>query len=302
MSRRVLGLVALGAIIGLAGIGCGSSASSTASKTPGSSTSGAGGSAGGATAAPGWSMAESFTVDDHQYQPPASLVGGVNLLALRNGGSELHEFRFLLLHGGATADDVKAAIRSRDRARLAALTDSYGGAAVAPGATAMFGVQLAPGSYVVFSTETGATGPDVAAGLFAAFTVGPGSSRVEIPPSAAAVTISDKGYDLPSGLGRGNVSVVNSASSPQEFRLFHVDASKSLADVRGLFAGQSNGPLPAWIQDTFGGVLDMSPGVKAWTSLSLTPGRYVATSFSLDPKTQVPEAVEGAMLTDFTVK
>ena len=53
--------------------------------------------------------------------------------------------------------------------------------------------------------------------------------------------------------------------------------------------------------DTFGGVLELSPGVKVWTSLSLTPGRYVATSFSLDPKTQVPEAVEGAMLTEFTV-
>ncbi len=302
MSRRVFGLVALGAIIGLVAVGCGSSAPSTASKTPSPATSVTGGTAGAATAAPGWSAAESFTVDDHQYQPPASLGGGVNLLMLRNEGSGLHEFRFVLLHVGATADDVKAAIRSRDRARLAALTDSYGGAMVAPGATTMFGVQLAPGSYVVFSTESGPAGPDVAAGLFAPFTVAPGSSRFAIPPSAAAVTITDKGYDLPSGLGRGNISVVNSASSTQEFRLFRVDASRSLADVRAFFAGPSNGPLPAWVQDTFGGVLDLSPGVKVWTSLSLAPGRYVATSFSLDPKTQVPEAVEGAMLTDFTVK
>ena len=241
-------------------------------------------------------------MDDHHYQPPAGLVSGVDLLALRNEGSQLHEFRFVLLHVGVTADDVKAAIRSRDRARLAASTDSYGGAMVAPGATAMFGAQLTPGSYVVFSTETGPAGPDVAAGLITAFTVEPGPSRFVIPPSAGVVTISDKGYDLPSGFGHGNISVVNSASSAQEFRLFRVDASRSLADVRTFFAGPSNGPLPAWIQDTFSGVLDLSPGVKVWASVSLTTGRYVATSFSLDPKTQVPEAVEGAMLTDFTVK
>ena len=187
-------------------------------------------------------------MDDHHYQPPATLVGGVNLLALRNVGSQLHEFRFVLLHAGATADDLGAAIRSRDRARLATLTDSYGGATVAPGATAMFGVQLAPGSYVVFSTETGATGPDVAAGLFAPFTVAPGSSRLQIPQAAAAITITDKGYGLPGGLGRGNISVVNSASSPQEFRLFQVDASRSLSDVRTFFAGPPDGPLPAWIR------------------------------------------------------
>ena len=166
MLRRVLGLVALGAIIGSVAVGCGSSASSTTSTTPRPSTSATGATAGGATAAPGWSAAESFTVDDHHFQLPTSLASGVNLLALRNEGSQLHEFRFVLLHVGVTADDVKAAIRSRDRARLAALTDSYGGATVAPGATAMFGAQLPPGSYVVFSTETGAAGPDVAAGLF----------------------------------------------------------------------------------------------------------------------------------------
>lgn len=205
------------------------------------------------------------------------------------------------LNDGVSVNDVKTALRAKDRARLAALTEGYGGNLVTPGQHLSYAVDLKPGSYLVMSVESGADGvPDIAKGLMAPFTVSQGGSEAA-PSAAATVSMRDFAYDLPAGFGRGLFHVVNSGPSVHELRLFGVDDGKSLADVRTVLAQphDNNTALPAWFRDQSGGILDIAPGVDAWIQLDLAPGHYAAVSF-LPDATQQPQWADG-MLADFTV-
>lgn len=299
MDRTVITKLAIaGTAVFISLSACGSTAKKGATSPPASrpSTSVAGGQAVSSSAS------VTITAQDFSYQLPATLGSGIQFFNLVNAGTSPHEFRFVRLNDGVSINDVKTAIRAKDRARLAALTEAYGGNLVNPGQHLSYAVDLKPGSYLVMSVESGADGvPDIAKGMMAPFTVSQSGSQGAAPSAAATVTMRDFAYDLPAGFGRGFFKVVNSGPSVHELRLFGVDAGKTLADVRSFLAQphDNNTPLPAWFRDQSGGILDLAPGIDAWIQLDLAPGRYAAVSF-LPDATQQPQWADG-MLADFTV-
>ncbi len=97
--------------------------------------------------------------------------------------------------------------------------------------------------------------------------------------------------------------VTNTGEQPRQMVLFKTPRGFSSEDFAGFFAGMEAGTPSAEFMSMIwvGYTAVASPGFGTWLELDLEPGTYTATSWVIDPETQMPALLLG-MAESFTVE
>lgn len=247
-----------------------------------------------------------FTVEG-----PSQLGQGFTSFALKNTGKQPYTPVLAQLKNGATDAQVKAALsalmqsQGEDMAAIERVADFVGGAAsLAPGATFEYGVNLAPGRYVLFgfgATEDGQPFYDL--GQYKTFTVTGTSNGVPAPKADVRASLKDYQVELPRTLraGRQLWEVENAGQETHHLMLMRIKDGKTMQDVEAFF----HAPDPAQAGEPpfedAGGLETLSRGRKAFVTLDLAPGEYVVACFLPSAAKHAPHFALG-MLTNVSVK
>ena len=133
------------------------------------------------------------------------------------------------------------------------------------------------------------------------------SSAGEMDPDADVVmTLEDTAFgslDERVGAGPTLFEVRNTGEQPRQMVLFRTDRALTSDDYAEWFNSmESATPAPPPFEATWVGYAAMtSPGHSTWIELDLEPGTYTATSWVIDPQTQMPALLLG-MVQSFTVE
>lgn len=97
--------------------------------------------------------------------------------------------------------------------------------------------------------------------------------------------------------------VTNTGEQPRQMVLFKTPRAFTSEDFATFFAAMETGTPPAEFMSMIwvGYTAVASPGFGTWLELDLEPGTYTATSWVIDPETQMPALLLG-MVQSFTVE
>jgi uncharacterized cupredoxin-like copper-binding protein len=218
------------------------------------------------------------TGSEYVYDGPATVPAGPVRVTLANQGSEDHHAQVLRLDGGATLEDLQAALATGDPAAVTEVGSFVGGTGlVSPGegsrADAVLGLE--PGDHVLLCfVSDGAGVPHVAHGMLRPFQV----TGADDPPPAPApeadgeIELDDYAFTVPDRIeGDATLAVTNrSATEAHEMVMARLDEGTTLDDV--VAALRAHRPLPA---RAVGGMQAVPPGTTEHLRLDLDPGRYV---------------------------
>jgi hypothetical protein len=224
-----------------------------------------------------------ITAKEYGFDLPESIGGGVVTLKLSNTGQEPHMAMLFRLNDGVTLDQFNAALKEPNPSGVFALGSLAGGVnTTPPGATQATTLDLKTGDYAMLDFGAGEDQvPYVAKGMLKPFKVTAGSSTAE-PASDVAVTLKEYTFEMPTELKAGahTFKVSNQGTQPHEMILFKLAEGKTLEDLHAFLSNpDSGGPPPG---EEAGGALPMAPGMRAWTTVDLKPGNYVAVCFVPD--------------------
>ena len=170
---------------------------------------------------------------------------------------------------------------------------------VEAGATQVATAELAPGHYVVlcFIPTAGEHGmAHLSMGMVDELEVVETGTTAPEPLPVATVELSDFAIAIPERFTGGVVEVVNEGSVNHELILMRFHDGKSLADL----AAWSQGGMPADRPfDYVGGTGTIAPKTRAWATLTLDSGDYVALCVVRGPTDQ--PHVDLGMITPFSV-
>jgi hypothetical protein len=206
------------------------------------------------------------------------------------------------LNEGVTLDQFNAAFKEPDPSGVFALGSLAGGVnTTPPGATQATTLDLKAGDYAMLDFGAGEDQvPYVAKGMLKQFKVTAGSSTAE-PASDVAVTLKEYTFEMPTELKAGahTFKVSNQGTQSHEMILFKLAEGKTLGDLHSFLSNPvPGGPPPG---EEAGGALPMAPGMRAWTTVDLKTGNYVAVCFVPDPA-DGKSHLEHGMLMPITVK
>jgi hypothetical protein len=243
-----------------------------------------------------------ITAKEYAYDVPGSIGGGVVTLKLSNAGKEPHMAMLFRLNDGVTLDQFNVALKEPDPSGVFALGSLASGVnTTPPGATQATTLDLKAGDYAVLDFGAGEDQvPYMAKGMLKPFKVSGAVSTAE-PASDVAVTLKEYTFEMPTELKAGahTFKVSNQGAQPHEMILFKLADGKTLADMQAFLSNpESGGPPPG---EEAGGALPMAPGMRAWTTVDLKPGNYVAVCFVPDPA-DGKSHLEHGMLMPITVK
>jgi hypothetical protein len=224
-----------------------------------------------------------ITAKEYGFDLPESIKGGVVTLKLSNTGQEPHMAMLFRLNDGVTMDQFSTALKEPDPSGVFALGGLASGInTTLPGATQATTLDLKAGDYAVMDFGAGEDHvPYMAKGMLKPFTVTAGTSTAE-PASDVAVTLKEYMFEMPTELKAGvhTFKVSNQGTQPHEMSLFKLTEGQTLADLRTILTSpESGGPPPV---EQAGGALPMGVGMRAWTTIDLKPGNYVAVCFVPD--------------------
>ena len=224
-----------------------------------------------------------ITAKEYGFDLPDSITGGVVTVKLSNTGKEAHMAMLFHLNEGVTLDQFNAALKAPDPSGVFALGNLASGVnTTAPGATQATTLDLKAGDYAVLDFGAGEDQvPYMAKGMLKPFKVTAGSSTAE-PASDVAVTLKEYTFEMPTELKAGvhTFKISNQGTQSHEMILFKLAEGKTLADIHTYLSNpKPDGPPPG---DEAGGALPMAPGMRAWTTIDLKPGNYVAVCFIPD--------------------
>ncbi len=212
---------------------------------------------------------------DFALEMPARFEAGLVAFSYENVGQQIHNVLFVRLKEGKTFQDFKAARGPQDLPSLG--TPSGGTTSVLPGQRRRFVNDVAPGSYVAFSTSTGPDGvPDVARGMAKPVTVVPSTqpTKASEPVANLTVTISDAApipipATLPAGPQTWKVSVAG--TTLHELTIVRLAPGKTVQDTIAFLNAGRKGPSPG---DPVAGMQLLPPGQSGWLLFDLEPGEY----------------------------
>jgi uncharacterized cupredoxin-like copper-binding protein len=213
---------------------------------------------------------------EYRFELPDEVPAGPNRLSLSNQGDEPHHAQVFRLDGGATIDDLEAALATGEPAAALEVGTFLGGTGlVAPGedsrADAL--LDLEPGDHALLCFVPGADGlPHLAHGMLRPFTVAPTGEPPPLPSSDAEVALVDYGFQLPETIDSDATLAIRNAATAEahEMVIARLDEGTTSDDVAAaLRAGQ---PPPAV---GLGGMQAIMPGTTQHLQLDLEPGRYV---------------------------
>jgi uncharacterized cupredoxin-like copper-binding protein len=228
------------------------------------------------------------------------VAAGPVTFSLTNEGAEPHQMHIAAVPDGYTADQFVETFETEGE--MAAFQDfvwSGGVNGVEPGATQVATAELAPGHYVVmcFIPTAGEHGmAHLEMGMVAELDAVDTGTVADPPLPVATVELSDFKIAIPDRFTGGVTEVINKGSANHEFILLRFHDGKSLADL----AAWTQAGMPADRPfDYVGGTGTIAPGTKAWATLTLDPGDYVALCVVRGPSDQ--PHVDLGMLTPFKV-
>jgi hypothetical protein len=241
------------------------------------------------------------TATDYAFDLSSDVAAaGPVTFTLTNAGSEPHQMHIAAVPEGFTAASFVA--RFQSEGEMAAFQDfvwSGGVNGVEPGASQVATTELAPGHYVVlcFIPSTGEHGmPHVSLGMIDELDVIDTGTVAPEPMPVATVELTDFAIAIPDRFTGGVVEVVNDGSVNHELILMRFHDGKSLAD---LAAWSQGGMPPDRPFDYVGGTGTIGPKTRAWATLTLDSGDYVALCVVRGPTDQ--PHVDLGMITPFSV-
>lgn len=243
-----------------------------------------------------------ITAKEYAFDVPESIGGGVVTLKLSNAGKEPHMAMLFRLNDGVTLDQFNAALKDQNPGAAFALGSLASGVnTTPPGVTQATTLDLKAGDYAVLDFGAGEDKvPYMAKGMLKPFKVTAGSSTAE-PASDVAVTLKEYTFEMPTELKAGThtFKVSNQGTQSHEMILFKLTDGKTLDDLHTYLSNPNpSGPPPG---EPVGGALPMAPGMRAWETVDLKPGNYLAVCFLPDPA-DGKSHLEHGMLMPITVK
>lgn len=184
-----------------------------------------------------------------------------------------------------------------------------GGSYVSGGASVEFIVDLTPGDWQIAASYM----PDTANGgeeevmTLTPFTVHAATSAVSTDiPVDVTLELQDVAFGISSETvptGPQIWHVTNTGEQPRQMVLFKTPREFTSDDFATFFAGMQSGtPSPEFMSMIWVAYTAVaSPGYGTYLELDLAPGTYTATSWVIDPETQMPALLLG-MVTSFTVE
>jgi hypothetical protein len=238
---------------------------------------------------------------DYAFELSSDVVAaGPVTFTLSNQGSEPHQMHIAAVPDGFTAAQFIDTFETQgEMAAFQNFVWSGGVNGVEPGASQVATAELAPGHYVVmcFIPAAGEHGmPHVSLGMVSELDVVDTGTIAPEPLPVATVELTDFAIAVPERFTGGVVEVVNDGSVNHEFILMRFHDGKSLADL----AAWSQGGMPADRPfDYVGGTGTIAPKTRAWATLTLDSGDYVALCVVRGPTDQ--PHVDLGMITPFSV-
>lgn len=236
---------------------------------------------------------------DFAFEAPDSITAGWTSFHLVNDGPALHHIQLVRLDSGKTAADLGAALKNPGPPPRWAVFVG-GPNAPNPGSESDATLNLSAGQYVLICLVDIPDGvPHFAKGMIHPLTVTAASGPALAEP-VADLTIGLADYSFAVGTtlkaGAHTIKVVNGGPQPHEVEIVQFTAGKTLADLNAWMAKQQ-GPPPI---NAIGGTSVLMPGMSAYVSANLTPGKYAMLCFVRDAK-DGKRHVEHGMVKDFTV-
>jgi hypothetical protein len=224
-----------------------------------------------------------ITAKEYAFEVPESIGGGVVAVKLSNTGKEPHMAQLIRLNDGVTFDQLQAALQAGDPGAALSLVSVAAVIYTTPAAAAQAAtLHRKTGDYAVMDFGAGEDQvPYMVKGMLQPFKVTAGSSSAE-PASDVAVTLKEYTFEVPTELKAGThtFKVSNQGAQSHEMILFKLAEGKTLADMQAFLSNpESGGPPPG---EQAGGALPMAAGMRAWTTIDLKAGSYVAVCFVPD--------------------
>ena len=250
-------------------------------------------------AAPAGPNVVTIVATDFAFALPDTLPPGLTTLRLANAGAEPHHAVLVKLAEGKTLADFQAAMMSPTTPEWMSFPGSP--AAIMPNDTSNATTQLEPGQYVLVCFVSSPDGaPHVAKGMVRPFVVAgaaPVAAAAE-PQSDVTVTLSDYGFafSTPLTAGTHTLRVENAGPQLHEVAFERLAEGKTFADY---VAWEKNpqGPPPA---TPVGGLIGPMKGAHAFTTVTLTPGKYLVLCHVPDEKDQKSH-IEHGMIQEITI-
>ncbi len=222
-----------------------------------------------------------ITANDHFYEAPNPISGGVVTFRLVNKGKDFHHIWIVKIDEGyAFSDFMRSLGPGRPLPEWA--TGLGGPESPEPGQESRLTVELPPGRYALAcllpSRESGTT--HLAKGMFLPLTVTKGAAR-RAPTGDIAVRITGREIIAPATVTPGThlLAVYSEAPQPRGFRLARLQEGKTAADIAAWIEAGSSGTAPF---ELVGGTTPLAQGAAVWMPLTFTAGNYALLPMALD--------------------
>jgi hypothetical protein len=231
------------------------------------------------------------------------VASGLVTTKLTDTGKQPHQAQIARFAPGKGVADFTALLKGPNpEAALSVFVSFNGGPnVVAPGHSQTTIQNLDPGKYLLlcFVTDPATHMPHFVMGMYAPFWVDGPRRHGSVESSQTVYAVDDMRFVVPAELHSDSiVRFVNKAKTDvHELFIGRLHKGMTAKDVQKWAAAQ-NGPMPF---DPAGGAGGLSPGGRAWFSLHLSPGRYVAMCLVPDDKTGIPHAASGMVKTFMVV-
>ena len=234
-------------------------------------------------AAPAGPNVVTIVATDYAFALPETLPPGLTTLRLANAGAEPHHAVLVKLAEGKTLADFQAAMMSPTTPEWMSFPGSP--AAIMPNDTSNATTQLEPGQYLLVCFVPAPDGaPHVAKGMVKPFVVtGPAPAVAAAEPQTdVTVTLSDYAFafSTPLTAGTHTLRVENAGPQLHEVAFERLADGKTMADYTA-WEKKPQGPPPAI---PVGGLIGPMKGAHAFTTVTLTPGKYLVLCHVPDEK------------------
>ena len=280
-----------------------------------------------------------ITATDFAYEAPATIPGGMTEFEFVNAGELSHSLVITQLPADKTMDDLIEVLTAEEAAIPEWLSFPGGIGGIEPGTSATATINMAPGSYVIFSFEQDSADnvPDFAKGMMQALEVTDVAAAQAAAPEADVTVDLEEFAFISSGPFQSGQQVVHVKNTGQQLhemlvmRLADGVTAEQVVEMITSFPGEAEAapdddtaaagtPTEGAMAEStpedgapaeeapeappftsVGGLTPINAGADGFVSLNLTAGNYVILCFVPDPADGAPHMAKGMAL-PFTVQ
>lgn len=234
---------------------------------------------------------------------PTSIKGGVVTFVLDNPTKDRHDFQLASVDGNQTVADVVSQVVGENKPTPDWIHGEGGAGGANPAGSSKATVDLEPGRYIYFCTETTDDGTSHAASGMAGELTVAGNSGASMPSTDAVVKASEYTFDVPA-LEAGHVSFTFENAGKQIHHIvgFPVAKGHTFDEAKAAMMSdkEPTGPPPIDFEKGFASTV-IDPGRKMVVETDLVAGEYVFACFMTDRGTAGPPHVAKGMIADVKV-